>query len=639
MVEAAVCALPTCSRRRQRKLRRRTLRLIAKHPEAEAWLEFVCDLPAESQESLLDRVLGGGYKERPTEALCDAIRAAVEEYPAGWWSVHEFADLVAAAKRGVPAETFRTWGWVRTVREAEISLRLCKGPEFVFPLATAKRLLNGSGRALVRVAYSSWRLISIRPSDRSLLEDQRFLELQPWEKEWILGYFEECRAGRKTVYPDPWKLYCVFLELPGRVRKEFLYERCADGWQFAILGDAGAGVLERVAEMRTVEQAGFVRALQVIALDSRRRHGRIAGAPAAVFARIGKAKINRQLWPETQDGINWIGLEFPDLIEDGLLRRPDLLFVLGCRLGIYGKVRTRLLLRELRSMELFRPLPELSGDADTLVALDRLVIAHRELASAVPAFATWDKHFSGEKVLDAVSILDVGRQMMEGLTAMRLRYLIDRVDREVALFGDAHAGLLYAGLPGGGRPLVRFLREYSQGRDVRLQHPANQAWLAKRPDFALSVWMNPLRITLPVSGLGDVTLGPEDDPHEILRLGTYAKTCVAAGAWNSINAVAVLLDVNKRVLFARKADGKFLARQIVGISDSGLLYCHRVYPDKMPEALADLFQLYVEDLAMQLRLPIARGRDRWEDVRISALAGGGWYEDGLWQRYYEKDEG
>ena len=39
--------------------------------------------------------------------------------------------------------------------------------------------------------------------------------------------------------------------------------------------------------------------------------------------------------------------------------------------------------------------------------------------------------------------------------------------------------------------------------------------------------------------LGDVTLEAETDPFELLRLGTYARSCLAPGASNSANAVAV----------------------------------------------------------------------------------------------------
>jgi len=97
--------------------------------------------------------------------------------------------------------------------------------------------------------------------------------------------------------------------------------------------------------------------------------------------------------------------------------------------------------------------------------------------------------------------------------------------------------------------------------------------------------------------------------------------------------VAVLLDVNKRALFARAANGRFVARQIVAVSEHGLLVCHNVYPRKQAKALENFFQLYVEDWSTQLGLPIATGDDAWEAQEVKPLTLQRWYEDGLWDRY------
>lgn len=178
------------------------------------------------------------------------------------------------------------------------------------------------------------------------------------------------------------------------------------------------------------------------------------------------------------------------------------------------------------------------------------------------------------------------------------------------------------------RPLRRFLHAHSKGADPRPAHPANKSWLAARPDFPLQTWLHPLRITLPIPGIGDVTLEAESNPFELLRLGTYARSCLAPGACNSPNAVAVLLDINKRAIYARHANGRFLARQIVAISDDGHLIPYRVYPENTAPALEDFFQLFVEDWALQMRLPIAGAGHH----TVAALTLPTWYDDGLWAR-------
>jgi hypothetical protein len=42
------------------------------------------------------------------------------------------------------------------------------------------------------------------------------------------------------------------------------------------------------------------------------------------------------------------------------------------------------------------------------------------------------------------------------------------------------------------------------------------------------------------------------------------------GGDNAHAAVAIMLDVNKHVVFARNVRGRFVARQVVAISDDGI---------------------------------------------------------------------
>ena len=59
-----------------------------------------------------------------------------------------------------------------------------------------------------------------------------------------------------------------------------------------------------------------------------------------------------------------------------------------------------------------------------------------------------------------------------------------------------------------------------------------------------------------------LTIQMEQNPFEILKLGTYVGSCLGLGGGFSYSAVAALLDVNKQVLYARNHRGVVVARQL-----------------------------------------------------------------------------
>lgn len=622
-LEAGLCLLPGSSRGVTRRLRRAAFRLVRKHPEAAGWIGFLPEIPWEHRRHILDWILAGGWKHPLTEPLTSDLLHAVRELPpANWWK-DDLRQFVAAVERGVRSDVLSTWVRLRAAGDVPVSLKECKGPAFRFPMSIPVLWPEEWTWFRKQAMADAWNLCSAAPACRDILLDERLERLTPQVQSWIFTIVAQCKDSH---------VFQAFLEM-SPADQESLSDY--GGLDTEIVSRLPANALLRILclwpRFRAQERAGLLLATELFHAVPGQWAELVLEAPAAAFARIAKVRRNRQLWWESKQEIARFGEAFPDLLRKALLGRPDLLFVLGAHLIAYGRVRLRRLLRQLPAHPLFRPDPA----PEALVTLDQLLCAHRELAATIPAFSTWDKHFSGEKVLAATAIRDVARQMLDGLTAIRLRYLIDYIERELALFGDAHAGLFRAGLRRGKQPMLRFLHRFRQGQDTRWEHPANRAWLAKRPAFRLETWREPLRLSLPVPGLGEVTIGVEKDPFEILRLGTYARTCLAAGACSSGNAVAVLLDVNKRVVFARNAAGRFLARQVVAVSDGDLLVCYSVYPHRPEEPLIDLFQLYVEDWAMRLGMRLAHGGDSEEALAVSPLAAPEWYDDGLWERYHK----
>jgi hypothetical protein len=527
-----------------------------------------------------------------TPALEAAFHQATENYPSARWTNYEFKQLARAIARGVKPETIEIWSILRADADLDVNLSAVPGPNFPFPEALILPHL-GDWKWPARYAVEdAWRLT---PKHPQLLANPSFLALHPREQSWLLTV-----AENTTQIPEPLIPHIVEEITPAFIAKLDI--------------PTAIHLLTQYPTLRPIEQSGLHIATQL-------EIPQIATLSSAALTRIAKARRNRQTWHDTVDALALLPQE---LTLAALATRPEILFELGARLHAFGQVRAKSLLKTIQTQPLFAPNPT------TLVALDRLLTSHRELAQTIPAFSTWDRHFSGEKPINRYAIEDVAAQITEALPALRLRSLIEQIDQQIALSGDPHAGLLRAGLTHGRHPLRRFLHAHSNGRDPRPAHPANQNWLAARPDFPLETWLHPLRITLPVNGIGDVTLEVESNPFELLRLGTYARSCLAPGASNSANAVAALLDVNKRAIYARHSNGRFLARQIVAITDSGLLLPYAVYPENTAPALEDFFQLFVEDWALQMRLPIARGGYH----PVAPLTLRDWYDDGPWHRYH-----
>lgn len=323
----------------------------------------------------------------------------------------------------------------------------------------------------------------------------------------------------------------------------------------------------------------------------------------------------------------------PDLAIGFLRAGPRHLAELGEWFSACGSVRARRLLEGARQHSLFAAAPE---DAGALVALDNFLLAHRALARRLPEFVTWDKHFSGAKPLKAEAIADVAARIHSKLPLLQMWWLQEEVRAELLrVHPDENAARLYAALETNRRPLRRFLRRHAAAaEDQRLDHAVNRRWLHRMSArLHLDAWLHAPALVFTVEGYGRVTIAPETDPLEILRMGTYVDSCFAAGGYNAHAVVAVLLDANKRVLFARDAQGKFLARQVAAINEDARLVCYGVYPVNRPAPLEDAFAAYVTEWAARLRVAFAD-----TDDNVTPLAVARWYDDGVWSRFRKKAE-
>jgi hypothetical protein len=193
----------------------------------------------------------------------------------------------------------------------------------------------------------------------------------------------------------------------------------------------------------------------------------------------------------------------------------------------------------------------------------------------------------------------------------------------------AHAVRLAASLDAkdNGRGLRRVLRHYAESgrRFAHLDHPLNQAWFAAHPRIDRELWCH--------TGLqqqyGEITLGLETDPLEILMLGTYTGTCLGLGGLCDYSAAACLLDANKQVIYARDPRGRVIARQLLGIDEKERLVSFTVYPLESEKGLQKAFLEYDKTLASKLGLDRYQDDDAGYDLTI-ILASYAW-DDGAWE--------
>lgn len=141
--------------------------------------------------------------------------------------------------------------------------------------------------------------------------------------------------------------------------------------------------------------------------------------------------------------------------------------------------------------------------------------------------------------------------------------------------------------------------------------------------------MQGIESIVPVEEWGAIYIRLEQEPLEALKLGTYVGSCLGLGGSLTYSAVAIVLDINKQVLYARDRQGVVVARQVVAISDSEQLVCFEVYPHSVDAIIKTLFREYNERFAEALGLDMYReNADR--EYAISLIMSEHWWNDMAW---------
>ena len=113
----------------------------------------------------------------------------------------------------------------------------------------------------------------------------------------------------------------------------------------------------------------------------------------------------------------------------------------------------------------------------------------------------------------------------------------------------------------------------------------------------------------------------EEDPLELLEMGSHFKTCLSPGSCNYFSVFAILADVNKRVLYARDADGRIVGRCVLALTAAGGIVTFHPYANGLKDFRGAVRE-FVSDLAQAMRTEVLpRGE-------IPCLVAPDWYDDG-----------
>ncbi|GEM_PF-1425065 len=180
------------------------------------------------------------------------------------------------------------------------------------------------------------------------------------------------------------------------------------------------------------------------------------------------------------------------------------------------------------------------------------------------------------------------------------------------------------------RAFRRFLKAILGGNhDYLITHPLTVEWIARHPELDIGLWSKGLSFHERIPELGPISLSLEQDPLEALKLGTHVGSCLGLGGRFSYSALAVVLDLNKQVIYARDDKGRVLARQLVAIAEDNRLICFHIYPEGAHRRLRKLFREYDRRFAEALGIAVYAKDDK-EKYDIVNIISTDWWDDGAW---------
>ncbi len=360
------------------------------------------------------------------------------------------------------------------------------------------------------------------------------------------------------------------------------------------------------------------------------RFERLLAAPPAGWVLLGKACRKKNTASLIALGAAALCAAAPALLLDGFAHAPGPLWRTAQLLGGMRPARSRGVVRAVLDAPLAARDWRIWPPADLCAALAGQV--GDGVPDPVPR--KLKRHLRGELELTAGQLERAHAQLLRPesriavllglLRAAVAAELADAFALEEADDGVLHALQMLATIDANRRILRRTLRAHWQGEaDVVRSHPRTRAWWAAHPTLSEAVWHGEHRLQVDEPA---VVLRLESDPVEVLRMGTAVGSCLGLGGLLPYSAAAVVVDDNKRVVYARDPAGRVVARQLLALDEDELLVCYAVYPLEASPALQAAFSRFARLLASAL------GVERFDEARhdgycVSLILANDWWDD------------
>jgi hypothetical protein len=330
----------------------------------------------------------------------------------------------------------------------------------------------------------------------------------------------------------------------------------------------------------------------------------------------------------------------PELVSDAFRSATGTLIRTARHLGVLSWAARAQLVRRCSQLPVFSRSLDQASLPELLSVIEEAGVPGA--AAVVPRALR--EHIAGRRKLSAGQLVGHLARVRRSLASCRLAVLGSAVDGQLARSVGAKevdrealsALAILQDAESNRRGLRRFLRALFSGDTEYLRrHPATQDWARRHPRIDLALWTRGFERRIDSDGGQRGVIRLEQDPLEVLKMGSYVGSCLGLGGGLAYSAAAALLDINKQVLYARSEEGVVVARQLLAISDNDELVPFGVYPESAAPVW-QAFDLYDSELAAALG--IARV-DPTHAYEIENVLSQEWWDDGVWDPGSQRNTG
>lgn len=314
-----------------------------------------------------------------------------------------------------------------------------------------------------------------------------------------------------------------------------------------------------------------------------------------------------------------------EVVVQGFYKCPSVLMKASKAVGILNAGWCKHLIREFKGSQL-------AGTEPAELKLDELVRLYRQhgeagrslLSKKVSSFVDGSLELSANQQKRELERLRNAWPdfQLQYLTQLATSMVVDGLDPKLDPSQKElkHAALLQISAEENRRGLRKLIRAHLSGEDSYLRnHPLTEEWWRKHPQLPRDKWEQGPRLTSELNGKR-VTIEIEKNPLEVLRMGSYAGSCLSIGGGFTFSAAAVALDANKQVAYCRDQSGTVIGRQLLALTEKHQLVCFTVYPLSASPELQKLFHKFDRKFAGMLGLPISDPGDESEEGEEGDIA-------------------